>query len=73
MWSKIIQPEFGIFTHIPVYSDITMATSEPEAYSKPCVTLAYSEQQKYLEIETCSDPWLIHNPGTIRNLLYLEP
>ena len=50
-----------------------MATSEPEAYSKPCVTLAYSEQQTYLEIETCSDPWLIHNPGTIRNLLYLEP
>ena len=45
-----------------------MADSEPEAYSETCVTLAYSEQESYLEPEADSEPWLINSPGTFRNV-----
>ena len=34
-----------------------MGNSEPAAYAEPCVTLAYSEPETYLEIGTYSDPW----------------
>ena len=47
-----------------------MANSEPEAYSEPCATLASSEPETYLKVETYSDPWLIHNPGTFGNLVF---
>ena len=55
-----------------------MVNSEPEAYSEPCVTLAYSEPETYLEIETfrslaCPQPWHIRKLGILRTLAYSEP
>ena len=70
--TKAIQADFGIFTHIPAYSDISRHIQPDiirhiEAYSKPCVTLTYSE------------PWHIqnqrhiHDPDIFRTQTYLEP
>ena len=70
--TKAIEADFGIFTHIPAYSDISRHIQPDiirhiEAYSKPCVTLTYSE------------PWHIqnqrhiHDPDIFRTQTYLEP
>ena len=62
---KTIQRDLGIFRH-------------NHAYSKPCVTLAYSEPWyiqrtlKYSELEAYSEPWDIHNPGKFRTPVYSE-
>ena len=55
-----------------------MANSEPEEYSEPCVTLAYSERETYLEKETFRflaypQPWHIRKVGILRTLAYSEP
>ena len=45
--TKAIHGDLGIFTHIPAYSGISRHIQAYsgiiQAYSEPCVTLAYSE------------------------------
>ena len=48
-----------------------MADLEPEAYSGPCVTLAYLEPKP--EPEAYSEPWHIQKLGVLRILAYSEP
>ena len=49
-WGNVNQKPF---MHIPVYSDISRHNQAysgiSQAYSEPCVTLAYSEPEAYLE------------------------
>ena len=58
------------FWHIHTYTGILRHI---QAYSEPCVTLAYSEPHAY------SEPWFIqnqrhiHDPDIFRTQTYLEP
>ena len=66
--TKAIQADLGIFRHIRTYLDIIRHTQAYsgiiQAYSEPCVALAYSKL------------WYIQNPGIfktrgiLRTLLY---
>ena len=55
---KAIQTDLGTFRDNQAYPGII------QTYSKPCVTLTYSEPEVY------SKPWHIHNPGIFRMLAY---
>ena len=62
--TKAIHGDLGIFTHIPAYSGISRHIQAYsgiiQAYSEPCVTLAYSEL-------IYSKSWHIQNKRYIQN------
>ena len=79
--TKAIQADLGIFTHIPAYSGIfrhiqtypdiirriQAYSAIIQAYSEPCVTLAYSESWHI------QNQRHIQNPGISKTLAHLEP
>ena len=81
--TKTIRADLGILTHIPAYSDISTHIQPDiirhiQAYSEPCVTLAYSEpwqiqNQTHIRTLVYSETWLIQNPGLFKTLTYSEP
>ena len=63
--TKPIQKNLGTFRH-------------NQAYSKPCVNLAYSESwyiqnTNIFKPEPYSERWYIHNPGVLKILEYSKP
>ena len=85
--AKAIQADLDIFTHVPAYSDISRQIQPDiirhiQAYSKPCVTLTYSERlqiQNQTRIQNPGKPdaysetWYIQKPGLIRTLVCSKP
>ena len=91
--AKAIQADLDIFTHVPAYSDISRQIQPDiirhiQAYSKPCVTLTYSERlqiQNQTRIQNpgitrrifrnlvYSETWLNQNPGLFKTLAYSQP
>ena len=71
--AKAIQADLGIFTHVPAYSDISRHIQPDiirhiQAYSKPCVTLTYSERLQFVQ-----NPGIFTTRGIFMILIYLEP
>ena len=67
--TKTIKTDLGTFRHNQTYPGIS------PAYSGIFRTLCYPDIFKtvvYPELETYSEPWYIHIPGTFRTLVYLE-
>ena len=73
--TKAIETDLGTFRHNQAYPGII------QVYSKPCVTLAYSEPwyilnpdifkiRNILRTLVYSEPWYIQNPGMFRSLAY---
>ena len=73
--TKTIQTDLGTFRHNQTYPEIN------QAYSEPCVTLAYLKlwyiqnpdifrTRSIFRILTYSEPWYIQNPGIFGTLAY---
>ena len=64
--TKAIQTDLVTFGHNQAYPGII------QAYSKPCVTLAYLELQ-YIQNHDIQTQKHIQNPGIFRTLAYSKP